>query len=91
MIGQDKKKINRKCQDVYVFHCEDYENKELYAVERYVCITKEGAPEHFFDSLVVGEDLSTIEIEEPELLPALPARGGHGFEAEEIETMWAYY
>ena len=66
---------------------QDYENKELYAVERYVCITKEGAPEHFFDSLVVGEDLSTIEIEEPELLPALPARGGHGFEAEEIETM----
>ena len=66
---------------------QDYENKELYAVKRYVCITKEGTQEHFFDSVVAGEDPPTVEIEEPELLLALPARGGDGFEAEEIGTM----
>ena len=89
LIGQDKKKFNRKWQDAYVFRCEDYENKELDAVKRYVCVTKEGVQEHFFDSVVAGEDPPTVEIEEPELLPALPARGGDGFEAEEIETMRA--
>ncbi len=36
LLGQDKKMINRKWQEVYVFRCEDYENKELYAVKRYV-------------------------------------------------------
>ena len=36
-----------------------------------------------------GADVPTVEIEEPELLPALPARGGDGFEAKEIETMRA--
>jgi hypothetical protein len=89
LIGQDLKKINKKWQDVYVFRCEDFENKELYAVKRYVCITKEGDKEHFFDSIVAGEDPPTVEIEEPELLPALPARGGDGFEAAEIETLRA--
>ena len=52
-------------------------------------LPRKGAQEHFFDSVVAGEDPYTVEIEEPELLPTLPARGGDGFEAEEIETMRA--
>ena len=61
-----------------------FDNMELYAVKRYVSITKEGAQEHFFDPIVAGEDPLAVEIEEPELRPALPAWRWDGFEAKKI-------
>ena len=48
LIGLENKLVDKKQQDVYTFSSSDYPNSVLYAVKRWVKVTKEGPEESFF-------------------------------------------
>ena len=50
-IRKETKTVKKKEQVCIVFRHDDFEGKEIYAVERWVKVDKEGQEVHFFDAL----------------------------------------
>ena len=49
LIRRETKEVNRKQQVCVIFRHDEFPDKELHAVERWVKVKKEGAEEHLFD------------------------------------------
>ena len=85
--------IRRKEVDVVYFRHDDFPNKELYCVPRWVRVTEEGAAAHFFDgdgdigNQGEGGDANAQEEEAPEEIPHEVLNAGN--HAEDIALVQA--
>lgn len=96
MIGRGEKVVRRKQQMCIIFRHGSFENVELYAVERYCSITKEGPESEFFtdeiDEMIeetfVEDAMLTEETKEDEESEKIDAHR-HGGELELLDLAMA--
>ena len=55
ITGEQYMKVRRKDQKCYTFRSDDYPNRVLHAVKRYVNVVTEGPPETLFNQLTVND------------------------------------